>query len=143
MEMAAMVANWSKDPDKQVGAVVVNQENRVMAVGFNGFARGVEDTPERLFDKPTKLALMLHAEDNAIEQATKLWTGADAMCTLYVYPCPPCAACANRIVRAGFVGRVVCPTVNLQEENSSWTAQQLMAQSILTEVGIACEGLDI
>ena len=47
LEMAHLVAGWSKDPNAQVGAVIV-RNNRVVATGFNGFPAEVEDLDERL-----------------------------------------------------------------------------------------------
>ncbi len=54
LEMAELVASWSKDPNAQVGAVIV-RDNRVVATGFNGFPAEVEDLDERLGDKKKKL----------------------------------------------------------------------------------------
>jgi dCMP deaminase len=47
LEMAALVAGWSKDPRAGVGAVIV-RNNRVVATGFNGFSSEVLDREERL-----------------------------------------------------------------------------------------------
>ncbi len=52
LEMARLVAGWSKDPNAQVGAVIV-RDNRVVATGFNGFPTHVQDDG-RLQDKATK-----------------------------------------------------------------------------------------
>src|ERR1051326_2813900 len=47
LELAKHVSSWSKDPSTKVGAVIVDANRRVVATGYNGFPRGVEDTPER------------------------------------------------------------------------------------------------
>lgn len=60
LEMAALVAGWSKDPRAGVGAVIV-RNNRVVARGFNGFSSDVLDREERLQDKDTKLQMVIHA----------------------------------------------------------------------------------
>ena len=42
LEMAKLVASWSKDPSTQVGAIAVRNRT-VIAQGYNGFPRGVDD----------------------------------------------------------------------------------------------------
>ena len=43
LELAALVATWSKDPSTQVGAVIVDSAKRIVSVGFNGAPRGVQE----------------------------------------------------------------------------------------------------
>lgn len=102
LQLAALVATWSKDPSTKVGAVIVDEKNRVISLGYNGFARGVEDRPDMLEHRGTKLKGTLHAEDNAILFARRDLTG----CTIYTYPLPPCGTCASRIRQVG-INRVV------------------------------------
>ena len=59
--LAAHVAEWSKDPSTQVGAVVANGK-KVVSLGFNGFPQGLSDD-HRLHDRETKYSLVLHAEE--------------------------------------------------------------------------------
>ena len=51
LKLAKHIASWSKDPSTQCGAVIVNPDNEIISVGFNGFPRGIEDTPLRLNDR--------------------------------------------------------------------------------------------
>ena len=44
MEMAHVIAKRSKDPSTQVGAVIVDQSNRIVSLGFNGPPRCVVDS---------------------------------------------------------------------------------------------------
>jgi len=44
LQLAALVATWSKDPSTQVGSVIADDKNRVLSVGFNGFPRKVLDS---------------------------------------------------------------------------------------------------
>jgi len=106
LEMADLVASWSKDPSTQVGAVIVNDRKEVVGLGYNGFPRGVVDSADRLNVRETKYELVVHAEVNAILTAGDRARG----CTLYVSPtlmvpniCPNCAKVA---VQAG-IKRVV------------------------------------
>lgn len=101
MEMADLVATWSKDPSTQVGCVIVNPARQVVSTGFNGFARGVDDTPERYADRSQKYLMVLHAEANAVLQAGGDVRGGTAYVTH-----PPCAQCAAVLIQAG-ISRIV------------------------------------
>ena len=96
LDVAKMVATWSKDPSSKFGAVIVDQNNRVVSIGFNGFAKGFEDSDERLNDRPFKYRHILHGEENAILNARQDLTG----CTLYCNTVP-CSLCMSRIVQSG------------------------------------------
>ena len=54
LKLAELVSTWSKDPSSKVGAVIVDDKNRVISLGFNGLPRGVEDTKERLNTRELK-----------------------------------------------------------------------------------------
>lgn len=102
INLAGVVSSWSKDPSTGVGAVIADTRNRIVSLAYNGFPRRVDDDPARLHDRATKLALTIHAEINSILFAEKSVRG----CTMYVYPLPPCSACASVIIQAG-ISRVV------------------------------------
>ncbi|MBT7127172.1 MAG: CMP deaminase, partial [Candidatus Thioglobus sp.] len=68
--LAAEVSTWSKDPSTQVGAVTVGSKKEVLSQGFNGFPRGIDDSDERYNNRDTKYKLVVHAEMNAIYNAT-------------------------------------------------------------------------
>jgi len=104
--LAQYIATASKDPSTKVGAVIVDANRRVISVGYNGFARGVDDSPERLNDREVKYDLTVHAEKNAILFAQEDLAG----CTVYTWPFPPCAPCAAMIVQSG-ITRVVAPNM--------------------------------
>lgn len=89
LALAAHIAGWSKDPSTQVGAVLVSQTRVVLGMGYNGFPRGIQDTPERLLNREEKYKRIVHAEANALLNASpSSWGGA----TLYAtqIPCPEC-----------------------------------------------------
>jgi len=95
LQMAELVASWSKDPNAKVGAVIV-RDNRVVATGFNGFPSEVLDNDDRLENKEQKLAMVVHAEENALIVAGRVAEGA----TIYVYGKPVCPRCAGSIIQA-------------------------------------------
>ena len=50
LRIAQEVSTWSKDPSTKVGAVIVDNRNRVVSMGYNGFPQRVADD-ERLDDR--------------------------------------------------------------------------------------------
>lgn len=108
MGLAEYVAGWSKDPSTKVGAVIT-RGNRIVSLGFNGFASGVDDSKERYADRDFKYPAVIHAEENAMLFSRQDLTG----CTIYVWPMPPCARCAAKIIQAG-IKRIV--TISATEE---------------------------
>ena len=94
LQLAAHISQWSKD-HKRVGALLV-RDNRIVGAGFNGLPSGIQDDFDRLSHKPTKLAMVVHAEENALLTAGERARGA----TLYVHGLPVCARCAASIIQA-------------------------------------------
>ena len=43
LAVAFLSSMRSKDPSTQVGACIVNQDNRIVGIGYNGFPRGCSD----------------------------------------------------------------------------------------------------
>ncbi|WP_293452247.1 deaminase [Planktotalea sp.] len=104
LEMAELVGSWSKDLSTKVGCVLVNSENNVLGVGYNGFPRGVADTTERLEDRATKYLMVQHAETNAIQNAQGDLRGAIAYITH-----KPCSNCCGGLIQAGISKIVSMP----------------------------------
>ena len=130
LRLADHIAQWSKDPSTKVGAVIVDDQRRVLGMGYNGFARGVSDTPERLDDRDTKLRFVVHAEVNAILNAV----GPVAGCTLYTTPMFTCGDCAKVVVQAG-IRRVVSiqkPLANI----TTWALSLDTAHVMYREAGV-------
>ena len=96
LNLAAHIATWSKDPSTKVGCVLVNNKKVIIGMGYNGFPRGVEDSPERWNDRPTKYKFVVHAEANAILNATDDVEGCAAFSTLM-----PCEGCTKLLIQAG------------------------------------------
>jgi dCMP deaminase len=90
------VASWSKDPKGGVGAVLVDERKRVIGLGFNGFPDRIPDDEALLADPQAKLPRMIHAEMNAVLNATRPVDGSALFATL-----TPCAECAKLIIQAG------------------------------------------
>ena len=101
MGIAVLSSYRSKDPSTQVGACIVNEKNRIMSMGYNGFPAGCNDDEfpwEREGDAyNTKYAYVCHAELNAILNNR----GANLEgCRIYV-ALFPCNECAKAIIQSG------------------------------------------
>lgn len=69
--IAKVVAHRSKDSSTINGAVIVDVNNRVVGLGYNGFKDKVVEN-EILWQKPEKYKHVIHAEDNAIRNSDPL-----------------------------------------------------------------------
>lgn len=100
MRIARTIAERSKDPSTQAGATIVNQDNVVVGMGYNGFPRGLksEDFPwDREGDfLNVKYTYVCHAEENAIFNSNNTTKDCKIYCTLF-----PCNECAKSIIQNG------------------------------------------
>jgi len=104
LELARHISGWSKDRSTKVGAVIVNDDKRIVSVGYNGFPVGVDDDVEERHTTDKKYQFSSHAEENAIHSATRLGVsliGCHIYCTHR-----PCSSCARAIIQTG-IRRVV------------------------------------
>lgn len=100
MGVAILSAKRSKDPNTQVGACIVNEDKRIIGIGYNGFPQKLNDddfpwTNEGEFED-TKYPYVVHAEANAILNATQSLKGATIFVTLF-----PCHECVKLIIQSG------------------------------------------
>lgn len=123
---------FSKDPSTKVGALAVGSSNNQVSWGYNGLPPGIDDSHERLNDRDVKLALTLHAEENALANAPF------AVRTLYVTH-HPCCGCVLRILAKRTITRVVYQ-VQPEFENR-WADSLREARKLLAEAGVKLEGL--
>lgn len=63
--LARVVASRSHDIQTQHGCIITDSQNRILGVGYNGFARGLNDQ-ELPKTRPDKYPWMIHAERNAL-----------------------------------------------------------------------------
>lgn len=133
VEMARFVAQWSKDPSTQTGAVITDPKRRVVSVGYNGLARGVEDLPERLNNREIKYKIIVHCERNALLFANRSVEG----CTLFTWPFMSCATCCAMVIQAG-ITRCVAPF----SDNERWVAEFELSKQMFKEAGVEVELLE-
>lgn len=148
LRLALSFANsMSKDPNTRVGAVAVGPGREVLQVGFNGFPRGVADTPERLNDRDVKNRLTVHAERNVVCLAARRGISLDGA-TLYltatddsglVWGGSPCTACTIELIQAGIAEIVTAPFKNVP---SRWLDDITFARTIVEEAGLRYREID-
>lgn len=137
LRLAYEVAQWSKDPSSKIGAVTVGAKGQVLSQGFNGFPRGLKDDFTRLHDRETKYKFVVHAEMNAIYNATYNGTSLDGA-TLYVYGLPICSECAKGVIQVG-IKRVVMPN---QKVDGKWLDSWMTSMNFFDEAGVDFEFID-
>lgn len=127
LDMAELVASWSKDPSTKCGAVIVRPNKTVASVGFNGFPRGMNDDFDLYEDRERKYSRIVHAEINAILFAKESLD----FCTLYTYPLGTCDRCAAQVIQSG-ISEVVAPVNTIER----WEEQLGKAKDMYTEAGV-------
>lgn len=105
LNMAKQIAERSKDASTQCGAVLVNDANFILGVGFNGPPSQIDDSKVpwdiRHPNSPNKYDFVIHAEENALLAAYEAHGKRElANSTMYVTS-HPCHSCVLRMIRAG------------------------------------------
>lgn len=145
MSVALLSAQRSKDPGRQVGACIVNEDKRIVGIGYNGFPVGCSKAglpwnprSSGLGFLDTKHAYVCHAELNAVVNALSI-SGLKGA-TLYV-TCFPCNECAKLIIQVG-ISSVIYLDDDKHDSEASQAARDLFAivgvrYSVLKEQGRA------
>lgn len=130
LSLSEEVSSWSKDPSTKVGCVIIDDYGRPVSFGYNGFAKGVDDSGARLQNREVKLKYTIHAENNAILSSSKQLDG----CTVYITH-PPCIHCLSQMKQCRIV-RVVCPKPSA-DFSSRWDVSEIV--DFARELGITLE----
>lgn len=103
MELAKLSAQRSKDPKTQVGACIVDSENHIVSIGYNGLPTGMldydpldDEKRSKYWDDEKKHFYVVHAEANAILNTNRDLRGCDIYVTMF-----PCCECAKLIAQKG------------------------------------------
>uniref|UniRef100_A0A4X2M5N9 Deoxycytidylate deaminase n=1 Tax=Vombatus ursinus TaxID=29139 RepID=A0A4X2M5N9_VOMUR len=101
MAVSFLSAQRSKEPNFQVGACIVNAENKIVGIGYNGMPNGCSDDllPWNRAAKSkldTKYPYVCHAEMNAIMNKNSADVKGCTMCVALF----PCNECAKLIIQA-------------------------------------------
>lgn len=128
LEMAHLIASKSKDPNTQVGCIVVSEDKVVVATGYNGLPRGVEDKPERM-ERPAKYLWTSHAEENAVAQAARVGMPLKNGTAFVTHM--PCSRCARTLIQAGIT------TVIVDNGSTSMPMEEFeVAMQMFNEAGV-------
>jgi dCMP deaminase len=129
IDLAEYVGQWSKDRSTKVGAIIVDDDNRIVTTGYNGFPTGCNDDVEERHERPLKYAWTEHGERNAIYSAARrILEG----CTMYL-KWFPCSDCARGIVQSG-IKKLVCCEPDF--DTPKWGEDFKISLEILTEGGV-------
>lgn len=128
LELARHISTWSRDPSTQTGAVIVRPDNSICATGFNGFPKGMNDSPELYADREKKYSRTVHCEMNAV-----LFSHDDSHqgYSLYTWPFSSCDRCAVHMIQAG-ITRFVFPSIS-PEKAARWAVNMQTAQNYMRE----------
>lgn len=134
LEICKVVAARSKDPNTQIGCVIIGPAREIRTTGYNSFPRGIrDDVPERKV-RPAKYLWIEHAERNAICNAARCGTPLEN-CTIYV-EIMPCMDCARAIVQAG-IREVVVSDERMKQYSSDYYNEHFgMVEVLFSEAGV-------
>lgn len=96
MQVAEKVSSCSKDPNTKVGAVILDEDDRVVSTGYNGMLAGVKEESMWQGSRELKHHCVIHAEMNAMLFARRPLKG----CVMYTTH-GPCANCLKHALQAG------------------------------------------
>ncbi len=130
MGVAKLAAMRSKDPNTQVGACIVSEDNKILSMGYNGFPRGCSDDefPWVREGDPldNKYFYTTHSELNAIlNYRGGSLEGSKMYVTLF-----PCNECAKAIIQAGIKSFVY------ESDKYADTASTIASKRMLNAAGI-------
>jgi dCMP deaminase len=133
LELASLVASWSKDPSTKAGGVIIRPDRTVVSVGFNGFPKNMPDNPEWYANREEKYSRVVHCEINAMIHSYENLKGY----TLYTFPFAPCDRCVVQMLQAGIV-RFIFPEPTA-DALTRWAEAFVKTKKYITECGAEWE----
>lgn len=94
IKIAKDIASLSKDPSTKVGAVIVDEDHRIISTGYNGFPAGCDES-QLTWERPMKYLTVIHAELNALIFARRELTN----CRIYITH-GPCESCLKHLLQS-------------------------------------------
>lgn len=146
MGVALLSAKRSKDPNTKVGACIVNQDKRIVGIGYNGLPFGCSDDEFPWGNDKngpyldTKYPYVVHAEPNAILNSTSSLKGATLYVTLF-----PCNECAKLIIQSG-IKHIIYMDNKYENDDSTIASRKMFDSALISykkmkklEVDLKCE----
>ena len=139
MGIAKLIAMRSKDPNTQVGAVIVEKDKRILSLGYNGLPAGMSDDEdvwnrEGEDELTLKYTYVCHAEENAILNYRGDFT-ALSNASIYV-SLFPCNNCAKMIAQSG------SKEVVYESDKYGGTPLNIASKKILKAAGVNCRRVE-
>lgn len=130
MGVAMLSGMRSKDPNTQVGACIVSEDNKILSMGYNGFPKGCsdDDFPWCREGNPldNKYFYVTHSELNAIlNYRGGSLEGAKIYVSLF-----PCNECAKAIIQAGIKTIVYASDKYAQTDSTKASKRMLDAAGV-------------
>jgi len=110
MTMALWTRTRSPDESTRHGCVIVNNKNKILSIGYNGYAHGVDES-KMPKTRPEKYPPILHADENAVLNSNESLDRA----TMYITG-TPCEHCWAQIIQKG-ISRVVYGPVGFNKNS--------------------------
>ena len=134
MGVAALSGMRSKDPNTQVGACIVSEDNKILSMGYNGFPCGCSDeefpwereTPKGGNVLDTKYPFVTHSELNAILN----YRGGSLEGTKLYVSLFPCNECAKAIIQSGI------KTVVYDSDKYDGTSTNIASKKMFEAAGV-------
>lgn len=131
LKLTEVFASFSKDRSRKVGSIIVDDRQVMIASGWNGFPRGVDDNIVERHERPLKYKYTEHAERNAIYNAAANGHSTRG-CTMYLM-WYPCCDCARAIIQSGIIN-VVC--VEPDWNDPTYKDDFYITKEMLDEAGV-------
>jgi len=134
LKIAKDVSSLSKDTSTKLGAVIVNEDNVIQSIGYNGFPRGVNDNIEERYERPLKYKWFEHAERNAIYNFARQFLKGSSIHLTWI----PCTDCARAIIQVG-IAEVIIEETNVEDR---WKEDFTQSLIMFKETGIKVRTTD-
>lgn len=108
--LAFEVSRRSEDPDIKHGAIIVNKYNHIIGTGYNGPIKGSNNKKIPFGIRDEKRKWMIHAEENAMLNATQNLSERGDNCKIYVTG-NPCNNCLQRLINFGITKIIMADRV--------------------------------
>lgn len=133
LALADQISSWSRDESTKVGCVIVGGNREVIATGYNGLPRGVDDSRIERSNRPLKYLWTEHAERNAIYNAALRGVKVEGSIMYCRYA--PCMDCARACVQSG-IGAFY---YSQELESKRYSADKLCVPILFSEAGVKFE----
>lgn len=137
MNMCYEVASRSPDESTHSGCYIATQDNTPVSFGYNGFPRGIANTPERQ-QRPLKYQYFEHCERNAFYNAGR--EGKSCLGAKIYMIWLPCSDCARAIIQEGISEAIVHQqgqlAFKMSRSESVWDADHDEVLGMLAEAGV-------